>query len=231
MRRPGDLYLFLRAPQIGGVKRRLAADIGTLAAWRFYRTASGALIRRLAADPRWRMWLAVTPDRFAVRGRFWPHGLARTPQGRGDLGDRMARALCRIPHRAAVVVGSDIPEIDAHHVAQAFARLRAADIVVGPSADGGYWLIGARNARRDRASFGHVRWSTPHALADTLAGLRRDRSVVRLATLEDIDDEAAFARWRERRRQGRGGDAEPAQVSAGSRSRSRGISSTKLHGL
>ena len=229
MRRRGDLYLFLRAPQIGGVKRRLAADVGTLAAWRFYRTASGALIRRLAADRRWRTWLAVTPDRFAARGRFWPRGLARTPQGQGDLGDRMARALCRIPHRAAVVVGSDVPGIDAHHVARAFARLRAADVVVGPSPDGGYWLIGARNPRRDRAAFGHVRWSTPHALADTLAGLRRDHSVARLATLEDVDDGASFARWRERRR-GKG-DAGPAQLPAGSRSRSRGISSTKLHGL
>lgn len=229
MRRPGDLYLFLRAPQIGGVKRRLAADVGTLAAWRFYRAASGALIRRLAADRRWRTWLAVTPDRFAARGRFWPRGLARTPQGPGDLGDRMARALCRIPHRAAVVVGSDVPEIDAHHVARAFARLRAADVVVGPSPDGGYWLIGARNPRRDRAAFGRVRWSTPHALADTLAGLRRDRSVARLATLEDVDDGASFARWRERQR-GKG-DAGPAQAPAGSRSRNRGISSTKLHGL
>ena len=46
------LVVFARAPRLGAVKRRLARDIGALAAWRFYRTATAGLLRRLAGDPR-----------------------------------------------------------------------------------------------------------------------------------------------------------------------------------
>lgn len=198
------LVIFLRAPQRGAVKRRLARTIGPRAAHDFYARESSALIRRVGAGRRWRTVLAVTPDVFARRARFWPGGLTRVKQGGGDLGARMARAFITSPPGPVVLIGSDIPAIDAGHIAQAFAALTRFEAVFGPAADGGYWLVGLARRRiaaraLARKLFAGVRWSGPHALDDTRANLPAGVSVARLDVLEDVDDAAAFARWREQK--------------------------------
>src|SRR5437764_400156 len=89
-------------------------------------------------------------------------------QGSGDLGARMRRALAACPPGPVVLVGSDIPEITQAHIVDAFRVLGRDDLVFGPTCDGGFWLIGARRSPRLPPLFGAVRWSTPHALKDTL---------------------------------------------------------------
>ena len=197
------------------MKTRLARDIGRAAAWRFSRDLTRDLPRRLGGGGRWRLWLAVTPDRFARRGRFWPPDVARLPQGSGDLGARMARVLRRLPPGPAVVVGSDAPEIAPRHIAAAFRALGRRDAVFGPSPDGGYWLMGLRR-RPAPSTFRRIAWSTERALAETLAALPRRARVGYLDALEDVDDGDSWRRWRAR--------------ALSSRSRKRGMSSTKLHG-
>ncbi|HEY0837706.1 MAG TPA: DUF2064 domain-containing protein, partial [Azospirillum sp.] len=117
----------------------------------------------------------------------------------GDLGARMVRPLRALPPGPVVVVGSDIPDLDAPHVARAFRALGRHAFVFGPAGDGGYWLVGARRSRRVPAGlFRDVRWSTEHALADTLAGLTPGSSIGFVDVLDDVDDAAAYKRWRER---------------------------------
>ncbi len=195
MRRQANLVVFARAPMVGTVKRRLATEIGALAARQFYARTTADVLARLARDGRWRTWLAVTPDRFANAGRFWPKDVDRLPQGPGDLGHRMARALGRFPGAPAVIVGTDIPELGAGHVAAAFAALGGHEAVLGPAADGGYWLVGLRDGAGLADMFDGVRWSSPHALEDTLANLRH-RRVALLQQLHDVDDAAGLRRWR-----------------------------------
>jgi hypothetical protein len=193
-RRRGLLVLFARAPRLGAVKRRLAREAGNAAALRFHRAMLASLARRLGRDRRWRTVLAVTPD----RARFPAWRLPRVSQGRGDLGERMARALAR-DRRRAVLVGSDIPGIRANDIAAAFRALDGrADAVFGPAEDGGYWLVGL-GPRRPRDPFRGVRWSGPHALADTVANCR-GRRVALLRRLRDVDDAADLAAWRRARR-------------------------------
>ncbi len=189
-----------RAPELGRVKRRLAADIGPVAALAFYRSASAAAVRRLSGDPRWRTELRVTPDRFARPGGPWPPGPDRRPQGGGDLGARMDRAVRAQPPGPVVVVGTDIPDVRPVHVARAFRLLGDHDAVFGPAADGGYWLVGLRRRPATPAIFEGVRWSHPATLADTLANLPPGARVAFLDTLEDIDDGAAYRRWEDRGR-------------------------------
>lgn len=177
---------------MGAVKTRLAADIGQVRSLRFYRSLTGVLIRRLATDRRWRTVLAVTPDR-ARGSRLWPPGVRRTPQGRGDLGARMLRLLRGQGHRPAVLIGSDIPGIGAAHIAEAFRLLRENDVVFGPAADGGFWLVGLKSSPRLPGVFGGVRWSGPHALADTLGNLA-GRKIGFAATLSDVDEAASYRR-------------------------------------
>jgi len=192
------LVIFAKAPRLGQVKRRLAAEIGDVEALRFYRASLGALIRRLARERRWKVRLAVTPDRAA--GNDFPHadGLTVVAQGEGDLGVRMGRAIAGCPPGPAILIGTDIPAVSATHIVQGFELLRAADVVFGPAADGGYWLVGASAAGRRKLVFGPARWSTPHALADSRAGLPAGTSVALADTLEDVDNAAAYARWRAR---------------------------------
>ncbi len=196
MRPARHLVVFLRAPRLGAVKTRLAADIGAVAAWRFYRGCTARVLRRLGADPRWTCRLGVTPDRFAGAG-FWPSSLGRIAQGQGDLGQRMARTFGRLPPGPAIIVGSDMPELDAGHVARAGLALGRHDAGFGPATDGGYWLIGlARRRPPPRGLFTGVRWSTGHALADTLASLPAAYRIAFLEQHADIDDGADYRRWR-----------------------------------
>lgn len=94
-----------------------------------------------------------------------------------------------------MIVGTDIPGISGRHVAQAFRLLGRADAVLGPTPDGGYWLVGLRRSPRVRRPFAAVRWSSEHALADTVANLR-DADVRYAATLPDVDDEAGWRAMR-----------------------------------
>lgn len=193
------LVLFARAPRLGAVKRRLAADIGPLAACVFYRTTLAAVGRRLGRDPRWRTWLAVTPDRDAADPALWPvpPGTIVIGQGGGDLGARMARPLRILPPGPVIVVGSDIPGVLPAHIACAFAALGRHDLVFGPAADGGFWLAGAkRTPVLPRGLFAGARWGTAHALADVLAGLAPGTRTAFVDTLSDVDDGADYRRWR-----------------------------------
>jgi rSAM/selenodomain-associated transferase 1 len=143
--------------------------------------------------------LAFTPwnahDYFAAisQGRFH-----LTSQTDGDLGQRMAAFFVeqfRAGGTAAVLVGNDSPTLPLPFIKQAFDELESADVVIGPSTDGGYYLIGC--ARRATQSlprrlvpslFERIRWSTSMVLADTMAILRdRDWRLALLPPWYDVD--------------------------------------------
>ncbi|QJF53011.1 TIGR04282 family arsenosugar biosynthesis glycosyltransferase [Roseobacter ponti] len=180
------LVVMLKEPRPGRVKSRLGRDIGmTTAAW-WFRHQTAALLRRVT-DPRWQTLLAVSPDAEGLRSRIWPAGLHRIPQGTGSLGDRMARVLRHASPGPLCIIGADIPLITRAHIARSFALLGRNEVVLGPAPDGGYWLIGLRRNRPPpRGLFQGVRWSSEHALQDTLATLG-DRRTAFADSLADVD--------------------------------------------
>ncbi|HTZ35780.1 MAG TPA: TIGR04282 family arsenosugar biosynthesis glycosyltransferase [Stellaceae bacterium] len=184
------LIVFARLPRLGAGKTRLAHDIGPVAALAFERLMLATTLRRLGRDRRWRLRLALTPDRAARR---WRGAVAAVPQGGGDLGRRMRRALAAAPPGPALLVGSDIPALRPRHIAAAFALLGRHDLVFGPARDGGFWLVGCRHRPPD---FGTPRWSSPHALRDVLDHVPRRLSIGFAAPLDDVDDGAAYRRFR-----------------------------------
>lgn len=177
----------LKEPRPGRVKTRLGRDIGmTTAAW-WFRHQTKDLIRRLK-DPRWRLVLAVSPDREGRLSRVWPAHVPRMIQGSGNLGDRMTRALSHQHPGQVCLIGADIPGVTTSHIWRAFAALGASEAVFGPATDGGYWLVGLKNVRAVPAGiFADVRWSTAHALADSMASLP-DLRIALLDELRDVDD-------------------------------------------
>ena len=187
------LVILAKAPRLGRVKSRLAVDIGAVPAWRFYRTALASLLRRLRKDPRWDCTLWV--DDGVAR---WPSRVARRRQVFGDLGRRMDHIMHKSPQGPVVIIGADIPEIRAHHIEAAFRALGSRDVVFGPAEDGGYWLVGFRRRPVTPAPFAPVRWSSAYALSDTAANLSRRYTVAYCDVLGDVDDGAAYHRWRTR---------------------------------
>jgi uncharacterized protein len=184
------LVIMAKSPILGIAKRRLGREIGGTRAIRFYRACLSHTVLRLASA-RWQTLLAVTPDN-DVAQHFWRSPrTSRVSQGDGDLGKRMQHLFNRLPPGPAIIVGSDIPGISPSHVAQAFRMLGAADAVLGPAPDGGYWLIGLKRAPKILSPFADVRWSGRHALADTIANLR-GKCVLYAATLCDVDTADAY---------------------------------------
>ncbi|MCA3272304.1 MAG: TIGR04282 family arsenosugar biosynthesis glycosyltransferase [Roseomonas sp.] len=183
MRRP-VVIIFARAPRLGAVKRRLAAGIGARGALHFYRATLAAIAWPITRDRRWRTILAITPrGARADWTRLAPPGTLRMAQIAGDLGQRMERALAPFPR--AILIGSDIPGLGPADIAAGFRALGRADAVFGPALDGGYWLVGF-GPQRPHKPFARVRWSSRHALADTLANFRRHR-VALLPPKRDVD--------------------------------------------
>ncbi|MEM6306376.1 MAG: TIGR04282 family arsenosugar biosynthesis glycosyltransferase [Pseudomonadota bacterium] len=180
------LVIMVKEPHPGRVKTRLGRDIGmTTAAW-WFRHQTRRLIRRLQ-DPRWTLTLAVAPDFEGMQSRVWDRRVARIPQGPGNLGDRMGRVFQGMPPGPVCIIGADIPGVTPALIHDAFRVLGGHDAVFGPAPDGGYWLVGLkRNTTHPRGLFENVRWSTQHALSDTLVTLSGKR-VGYIQPLQDVD--------------------------------------------
>ena len=186
---PPRLAILARAPVRGRVKRRLARAVGEDAALDAYRELVASTLDRLA------------PGRGAFAPEIWVDGDApvvaewrrRFPvrvQPPGDLGERMAAAFAA---GARALVGCDIPNLDAAYVEAALARLVDADVVLGPTADGGYCLI-AMNAPAPRL-FADIPWGGAEVLSATIRAAAP--LVVRLLPpLWDVDRPEDLARWR-----------------------------------
>ncbi len=165
------LALFAKAPLPGRVKTRLASALGAEAAADFHRVCVRAVWERVATDPRMHAYLYCDG--------FWAdfEGLAgerRFRRQRGaDLGERMRNCLAELlssGYRKALIVGSDAPTLPEAQVREALAALDDAEIVLCPSLDGGFTLIGA--TRTDRAMFRGVAWSRTDTRDACLEALR-----------------------------------------------------------
>ena len=194
--RAAALAVFARAPVAGRAKTRLAPALGADGAARLY---AGFLADTLALADRAQsagllettLWLAAAADTDEPTLRDVPGvtALPRRVQPIGDLGARMAAALDVgvASHGAALVLGSDAPTLPLALLRAARVALDRADLVLAPSADGGYVLIGAR-VPVPPALFDDARFSTRHALADTLAGAARcGLSALCVAPWYDVD--------------------------------------------
>lgn len=180
------LVIMLKEPRPGRVKTRLGHEIGNTAAAWWYRHHAAGLIRRLT-DPLWELILAVAPDRDGMCSRVWPPNVTRIAQGDGNLGDRMKRMFRAAGRRPVCIIGSDIAGLERAHIARAFRALGSSDIVFGPAPDGGFWLVGVKNGWLvPKLLFEQVRWSSAHALSDSVASVP-DLRLTYVERLNDID--------------------------------------------
>ncbi len=178
------LIVFVKAPRPGFVKTRIAATLGADAACRIYSGLVATLLATLAPLPK--VELRFTPDEALDEIQPWLRpGWSASPQGPGDLGNRMHRAFVDAGG-SAILIGSDCPYIQQAHLSQAAEHLATHDVVLGPAEDGGYWLIGLN--RPCPALFEGIDWGSSTVLAATLKeAALQDYRVQLLPTLRDVD--------------------------------------------
>ena len=190
------LIIFVRAPQLGAVKTRLAVALGPDAALAAYRRLLDTLSHSLKNLPG--VELRHTPDAAGELLQPWlQSGWALAGQGSGPLGERLSRAAEQAFQEGVehlFIIGSDSPEITEQDIQSAWNALLTTDVVLGPAEDGGYWGIGLRGPFCE--VFQNIDWSTPAVLQQTLARARQThRSITLLRTLSDVDTEADWQAW------------------------------------
>lgn len=205
MSRPSRLLLvFLKEPQPGQVKTRLAESLGPEDAAAVYRVLVRILLRQLSGLEECHLRFCFSPDDAGDAVRFWilpeiidspdialsPETIDFQPQGEGDLGTRLARATAEgfaEDFQKVAVIGSDCIEISSRWIHAAFAQLNARhDLVIGPTPDGGYHLLATRSPQPNL--FVDIPWSTPAVHRATLARAEAGNLThFQLPALPDID--------------------------------------------
>ena len=201
------LLLFTRYPEAGTTKTRLIVELGAEGAAMLHRRLTERLM--VQADLlQQRLGIATTihyTGGSAKKMTTWLGPRQCIVQVDGDLGKRMRAAFIHAfagGAQTAILIGSDIPDINVGHLQQAFDALTTNAVVIGPSEDGGYYLIGlsaAHAAQLLPLLFDDLRWSTEDLFTTTQKRLERAgyRAVV-LPTLRDIDLPADLALARNR---------------------------------
>ena len=198
MKSETHLALFAKFWCPGKVKTRLASRLGNELAWRVYFELLSHLLNGLChvADRRSVVFQPATaqPEFSRICGQRWE----LVPQSDGDLGDKLSHFFSqsltsREPDsiapitRKVVVIGSDCPRIDSKRIAEAFEILDGCPVVLGPSSDGGYYLVGMREDCRE--IFQGISWSTSRVLAETISRLNeRNLKFDLLAEMTDVDE-------------------------------------------
>jgi len=189
------LIIFAKEPRPGHVKTRLIPPLSPAAAALLYHSFLLDILEEMGRVPKVRLALAYTPSE--ARGFFQTMAapdIDLFPQEGEDLGERMARACARgfaAGYGPVLVRGSDTPDLPAAVVAEAREVLaaKAAQVVLGPANDGGYYLVGL-NAPQPQLFQGPV-WSSSTVLEDTLIIARQHGLAVHLLPAwTDIDTTA-----------------------------------------
>ena len=182
-----QLIIFVKNPRLGKVKSRLARAIGEQKALDIYLKLleiTHRCVLKVPVDKR--VYYADYIDKNDV----WENDIfQKNVQEGGDLGERMYNAISdsfSASYEKVCLIGTDIPALNADIINEAFSRLNETDVVLGPSKDGGYYLIGMKTPHSNL--FKNVSWSTSQVLFQTMNNVEKQHlKVALLQELNDID--------------------------------------------
>ena len=188
------LIIFIKNPELGKAKTRIAKTTGDERALEIY--------KELLQHTR-TMTTKVEANRHLFYSRFvdtqdgWSGKLFdKKLQIQGGLGEKMRDAFTRIQQEGGsmVIIGSDCGELQTEIVEQAFAALQDHDVVLGPTFDGGYYLLGLKDANLDL--FSDIDWSTEQVYPQTIQKIKdQNLTYAELTRLHDIDFEEDYLAW------------------------------------
>lgn len=182
------LLIFTRNPVYGKVKTRLAVTVGNDKALEIYKQLvkhTYSVAQKIHADK------IIFYDGPIAGYDFWPNHYQKQIQHGVALGERMMNAFrfaFEKKYQQVVLIGTDCAELNVSVINKAFKQLHKYHVVVGPAADGGYYLLGMK--KMDQQIFKGIQWSTSTVLVDTLQRCKENNlSYFLLDVLHDIDEE------------------------------------------
>lgn len=207
------LILFVKYPEPGKVKTRLGQGIGNGNAAALYKLFVQTILQTIspgvppggsepsaASSPEntYKTALFFSPkEKMAEMADWLGDGHDFYPQNGNDLGERITDAfetIARLGARKAIIIGSDTPMLDKTVIQQAFTLLDTSDVVIGPTTDGGYYLLGLSFLTHGFERFANgkifsgISWSTKEVFTETIDRLERSRLKYRLLPQSyDID--------------------------------------------
>ncbi len=186
------ILLFARAPEHGKVKTRLARAIGNDDALALYRRFTADLVAMLTPLP-FDLSIFFHPAKGQKMVKDWLGDANRLYAQKGqDLGERMANAFRQAfaeGAQQALLLGTDIPDLPARFILEGFEQLHRNDAVIGPAADGGYFLIGFQRQAFHPGWFTQIDWGSVNVLQTQIKKITQDhKSVYRLPQWPDIDE-------------------------------------------
>ncbi|MEW6145958.1 MAG: TIGR04282 family arsenosugar biosynthesis glycosyltransferase [Thermodesulfobacteriota bacterium] len=189
--RKNILIVFVKYPEPGLVKTRIARDLGAQRAAEMYARMAKSVIENVSASDSYGTVIYFDPPHREkdVRGWLGTENASYEPQSGGELGERMSDAFERVFSKGAekaVLIGTDVPDISGDTVTAAFSLLEETDVVTGPAADGGYYLLGLKSI--EPSLFSDIEWGTSLVLNQTLNRINeKNLSHKTLDTLKDVD--------------------------------------------
>ena len=179
------IMVFVRNPELGRVKTRLAKTIGDQAAFEIYEILSkhtAKIISEIDSDK-----LFFYSEKIQDNDIWTVINCKKQIQTKGDLGEKMLDAFqygFSFGYKKIIIIGSDLYSLRPKHIESAFEQLENYDVVIGPALDGGYYLLGLNSVIPE--IFKQKQWSTSSILKDTLSDLKKF-NVNLLEPLNDID--------------------------------------------
>ena len=186
------VIIFMKSPVKGSVKTRIGRVTGHDFSYNLY----NILVKKLTcevADLNADVIFSIAGHEFSDNELFIAdNGSSRVIRQTGrDIGERMYNSLKDVfsnKYRAATLVGSDVPGLTGSLIEDSITSLDDHDLCLGPSCDGGYYLIGMKKEKLDRNLFSGISWSTPNVLQKTIEKVREaGLDYYLLKELQDID--------------------------------------------
>ena len=179
------IIVFVRSPELGKVKTRLARSIGDQSSLNIYKILlkhTAAVLRDLSFDK------VVYFSEKIDNNDLWENSLFEKKLQKGaDLGERMHHAFDTAfnkGYKKVLIIGSDLFDLTSSIITSAFEALETYDISIGPSLDGGYYLLGMKKLQPE--VFKNKKWGTDSVLEHTLQDLKKQK-IKLLKALNDID--------------------------------------------
>ncbi|HXW69332.1 MAG TPA: TIGR04282 family arsenosugar biosynthesis glycosyltransferase [Dissulfurispiraceae bacterium] len=185
------ILLFIKSPEKGKVKSRLAKTIGEDAALDAYKCLVNCTLENLKAGCYLLKLYFYPPDSGAIIKSWLGNAYYYAPQQGTGLGDRMKSAFVQAFSEGlekVLVIGSDIPDLSIPLIDEAFVALDTSDAVIGPANDGGYYLIGFNRGNFLPDIFQGIEWSTDSVFNQTMKVFGKSSLKVHVLTeLTDVD--------------------------------------------
>jgi uncharacterized protein len=183
------LIIFIKNAELGKVKTRLAATLGDEKALDIYKELL-SLTQKITLQVDCQRYLYYS-NFIDVKDDFSESDFTKRVQIGENLGERMSNAFTEVltNHSKAVIIGSDCAELQGEILSGAFADLAAHDFVLGAAEDGGYYMLGMKEAQPE--VFANIEWSTDEVFTKTIENIKQlEKSVAFSPTLSDLDNEA-----------------------------------------